>query len=156
MPTQEGMKIRTVAFSQNGNIPSRYTCEGEDVNPPLEILDVPEKTKSLALIMEDPDAPSGTFIHWVHWNFRPGDVIAEGSTPGVDGINSFGNLGYGGPCPPSGSHRYYFRAYALDRELDLLPGVDKKTLLKAMEGHVLETAEIMGRYQKKSAMANQG
>ncbi len=147
------MEIRSVAFSQNGSIPAKYTCEGDDVNPPIEILAVPEKTKTLALIMEDPDAPSGTFIHWVHWNFRPGDVIAEGNTPGVDGINSFGKLGYGGPCPPSGSHRYYFRVYALDKELDILPGVDKKALLKAMEGHVLETAELMGRYQRKTVGA---
>ncbi len=143
------MKLQSVAFSHNGNIPQKYTCEGEDVNPPLEISNVPENTKSLALIMDDPDAPNGTFTHWLMWDFLANEAIGEGNTPGIAGINSFGNLGYGGPCPPSGVHRYYFRIYALDTRLDLLPGIDKKALLSAMEGHVLETAELMGLYQKK-------
>jgi len=153
MPTtQTGMKIRSIAFSQNGHIPPKYTCEGENVNPPLDVSNVPENTKSLALIMEDPDAPSGTFTHWLMWNFQPNEVITEGNTPGVEGINSFGKLGYGGPCPPNGAHRYYFRVFALDSKLDLLPGVDKKALLKAMEGRILETSELMAYYQKKNTV----
>ena len=144
-----GLKIRSVAFSHGGYIPPKYTCEGENVNPPLEISDLPENTKSLALIVEDPDAPKGVYDHWIVWNIPPNEMILENSRPGISGKNSFGNTGYGGPCPPSGSHRYFFKAYALDRELNIEAGSDKKRLNEAMKDHILGSGELMGRYQKK-------
>lgn len=98
--------------------------------------------------MEDPDAPDGTFDHWLVWNIPPNEPVAENSVPGISGRNSFGNTGYGGPCPPSGQHRYFFRVYALDGDLDLLTGADKKALHAAMEGHVLASGELMGYYKK--------
>lgn len=143
------LEVRSTVFSQNGHIPAVYTCEGEDINPPLEIGNIPQNTKTLAIIMEDPDAPMGTFDHWLVWNIPPNAAITERSNPGISGTNSFGKTGYGGPCPPSGVHRYYFRVYALDNELNLLAGADKKTLLQAMEGHILCQGELMGRYSKK-------
>jgi Raf kinase inhibitor-like YbhB/YbcL family protein len=145
----KGLEVRSTVFSQNGHIPPVYTCEGEDINPPLEISNIPAGTKTLAIIMEDPDAPMGTFDHWLVWNIPPNAAIAERSNPGISGTNSFGKTGYGGPCPPSGVHRYYFRVYALDAELNLLAGADKRTLQQAMEGHILSQGELMGQYQKK-------
>ncbi len=143
-----------MAFSQNGHIPPHYTCEGKNINPPLIVKNISEKTKTLALIVEDPDAPGGTFDHWICWNISPNIAISEGSDPGISGTNSFGNTGYGGPCPPSGEHRYYFKVFALDTRLDLLAGSKKQELLDAMKGHVLASAELMGFYQKrKHAMA---
>src|SRR4051812_38643915 len=104
--TATGLMVRSVAFSQGGHIPKKYSCEGEDINPPLEIEGFPRETKTLAIIVEDPDAPSGLFTHWLAWNIPPNEPIAESSVPGISGRNSFGKTGYGGPCPPSGSHRY--------------------------------------------------
>jgi len=143
------LKVRSVAFGHGGHIPPKYTCEGENVNPPLEVSDLPENTKSLALIVEDPDAPRGVYDHWVVWNIPPNEAIAENSRPGVSGHNSFGNTDYGGPCPPSGSHRYFFKVYALDRDLDIQAGSNKKTLQQAMSDHVLASGELMGHYQKR-------
>jgi Raf kinase inhibitor-like YbhB/YbcL family protein len=151
MATQSNsLQVHSTAFSHNGHVPPKYTCEGEDINPPLEINNIPENTRTLALIVEDPDAPRGTFDHWLVWNIFPNEAIAEGSNPGVSGTNSFGKTGYGGPCPPSGSHRYFFRVYALDTELDIPAGSDKRTLQEAMKGHILGQGELMGKYQKKS------
>ena len=147
--TDNGLKIRSVAFSHGGYIPPRYTCEGENVNPPLEISDIPENTKTLALIVEDPDAPRGVYDHWIAWNIPPNEAIEENSRPGISGKNSFGNTGYGGPCPPSGSHRYFFKVYALDSDLNIRAGSDKKTLQEAMKDHVLGSGELMGHYQKR-------
>ena len=148
------LQVQSVAFSHNGHIPPKYTCEGENINPSLEVNNVPEGTKSLALIMEDPDAPNGTFDHWLVWNISPNEAIAEQSIPGISGTNSFGKTGYGGPCPPSGSHRYFFKMFALDTELDLQAGSDKNALFEAMEDHILAQGELMGHYQKrKTAMA---
>jgi Raf kinase inhibitor-like YbhB/YbcL family protein len=144
------LHVQSVAFGHNGHIPRQYTCEGENFNPPLEIQDLPKGTKSLAVIMEDPDAPNGIFDHWLVWNLSPSETIFENSRQGVAGINSFGTTGYGGPCPPSGTHRYYFHVYALDAELSLPAGTDKATLQNAMQGHILSTGEIMGRYRKRS------
>ena len=146
--TKQGLTIKSIAFSQGGHIPKKYTCEGEDINPPLEIKGIPEKTKTLAIIVEDPDAPNGTFDHWLVWNIPPNEPIAENHIPGISGRNSFGKTGYGGPCPPSGSHRYYFKIYALDINLDLLAGSDKKALQKAMQNHVLASGELMAHYKK--------
>jgi len=144
------LKVRSVAFSDGGSIPLRYTCEGENVNPPLQVGSLPEHTKSLALIVEDPDAPRGTFDHWIEWNIPPNEGISENSIPGIQGKNSFGKRGYGGPCPPSGSHRYIFKVYALDNELNIPAGSDKKTLQQALEGHVLASGELLGHYQKRN------
>jgi hypothetical protein len=113
------------------------------------IEDIPENTKRLALIVDDPDAPAGTWVHWVVFNIPKTDVIEEGEVPGKQGINDFGKLQYGGPCPPSGTHRYFFKLYALDEKLDLKEGCHKKDLLKAMEGHIIEEAELIGLYQRK-------
>jgi Raf kinase inhibitor-like YbhB/YbcL family protein len=143
------LQVRSVAFSHNGHIPPKYTCEGENINPPLEISNIPEEAKTLALIMEDPDAPNGTFDHWIVWNIPPNEAIAEQSIPGISGTNSFGKTGYGGPCPPSGSHRYFFKVFALDTELDLLAGADKNAFLDAMEGHIMAQGELMGLYKKR-------
>ncbi len=137
------MKIVST-FKHEQNIPSDYTCDGTDKIPPLEISDIPTNAKSLALIMDDPDAPMGTWDHWILWNIPPGNKIQGG----VGGKNSWGKTGYGGPCPPSGVHRYYFKLYALDIMLDLPAGSDKKALQNAMKGHILAEAVLMGKYQR--------
>jgi Raf kinase inhibitor-like YbhB/YbcL family protein len=147
--SENRLQVRSLVFSQGGHIPPKYTCEGENVNPPLEIGGLPQKTKSLALLVEDPDAPSGLFEHWLVWNIPPNEAISENTVPGVSGRNSFGNTGYGGPCPPSGSHRYFFRVYALDTNLDIPAGSDKKTLEGAMKDHILASGELMAHYQKR-------
>jgi Raf kinase inhibitor-like YbhB/YbcL family protein len=141
--------VQSVAFSHKGHIPPKYTCEGEDINPPLEISNIPDGTKSLAIIVEDPDAPRGTFDHWLVWNISPNTAIGEKTNPGINGTNSFGKTGYGGPCPPSGSHRYFFKVYALNTDLDLPAGADKKALQEAMKDHILDEGGLMGLYQKK-------
>jgi hypothetical protein len=145
------MKITSSAFQQGGNIPSKFSCDGTNTNPPLQISDVPSEAKSLVLIVDDPDAPSGLFTHWVVWNISPQTTtIAEGNTPkGVHGTNDFGKSGYGGPCPPSGAHRYYFKIFALNRELDIPPGAKRSQLDAAMKGHVVAQGELMGRYARK-------
>jgi len=145
------MELCSSAFDQGAMIPSRYTCDGADVSPPLTISDVPEGTVSLALVMDDPDAPGGTFDHWLVWNIPAGTTrIPEGAEPeGVQGRTGFGRLGYGGPCPPSGTHRYRFKLYALDRTLDLPEGSGKSALESAMEGHVLAEALLEGRYSRR-------
>ena len=145
------MKITSSAFQEGANIPSRFTCDGSDTSPSLQIADVPSGAKSLALIMDDPDAPSGLFTHWAVWNISPQtSSIAEGSTPkGVQGANDFGKSGYGGPCPPSDAHRYYFRIFALDRELDLPFGTKRGQVDAAMKNHIVAQGELMGRYSRK-------
>ena len=145
------MKITSSAFQEGANIPSKFTCDGADTSPPLQIADVPSGAKRLALIVDDPDAPSGLFTHWMVWNISPQTgTVGEGSTPkGIDGTNDFGKSGYGGPCPPSGTHRYYFKIFALDRELDLPSGAKRGQLDGAMKGHVIGQGELMGRYSRK-------
>jgi len=145
------MKITSSAFQQGGNIPSKFSCDGANTSPPLQISDVPSGAKSLVLVVDDPDAPSGLFTHWAIWNISPQtSTIAEGSTPkGVQGTNDFGRSGYGGPCPPSGTHRYYFKIFALDRELDLSSSAKRSQLDAAMKGRVIAQGELMGRYARK-------
>ncbi|WP_406658038.1 YbhB/YbcL family Raf kinase inhibitor-like protein [Methanolobus sp. ZRKC2] len=138
--------ITSNAFEDEGKIPVKYTCDGQDTSPPLEFWDIPEGTQSLALIVVDPDAPSGDFFHWIVWNITPGPGIDENSVPGVEGRNSFGKISYNGPCPPSGTHRYFFRVFALDTELNLESGSKVDELEKAMQGHVLSEGQLMGRY----------
>ncbi len=151
----DNRKLTSPEFENSGNIPSLYTCDEANVSPPLKIEGVPAKAKTLVLIMDDPDAmkPAGkVWDHWVAFNI-PVETkeIAEGRNPeGVMGINSRGNLTYGGPCPPDGEHRYYFRLYALDTKLKLKEGATKTEVLKAIEGHVIEQAELMGKYKRIS------
>ena len=148
----DSFKISSPVFTDNGQIPPRYTCDGDDINPPLHIENIPTGTRSLALIIEDPDAPSGLFVHWLVWNINPHqNEIAENSTPkeAMAGRNNFERTSYGGPCPPSGTHRYIFRMFALDSTLILAGGSSKSQLEAAMEGHVLATAQLIGLYGKK-------
>ncbi len=144
------MELTSSAFEDGGLIPSLYTCDGQDISPPLTVSEVPGGTAALALVMDDPDAPGGTFDHWLVWNIPPSTTeIAKGTEPeGVQGESDFGKLGYGGPCPPSGTHTYRFRLYALDQELDLAEGAGKAQLQGAMEGHVLEEALLEGSYSR--------
>jgi Raf kinase inhibitor-like YbhB/YbcL family protein len=143
------MKISSNAFGQGGLIPVKYTCEGQDINPQLDIADVPEGTQSLALIVDDPDAPMGVWVHWVVYDIPVVERIEENSVPGMQGTNNFKRQEYGGPCPPSGTHRYYFKLYALDRKLDLQPGIVQDDLLRIIAPYVLGEAELMGRYRKE-------
>jgi Raf kinase inhibitor-like YbhB/YbcL family protein len=151
------MKFQSRAFEANASIPPRYTCDGVDVSPPLSWDDPPPETRSFAIVTDDPDAPGRTFVHWVAYNLPPetrdlpegvplGDRLASG---GGQGKNDFGKIGYGGPCPPSGTHRYFFKLYALDRVLDLKPGATKAQLLQAIDGHILAEAELVGRYARQ-------
>jgi Raf kinase inhibitor-like YbhB/YbcL family protein len=143
------LKITSSAFSQNGFIPTVYTCEStSNVNPPLSIENLPLQTKSLAVIVEDPDAPSGIFDHWIIWNIAPADLIQTNPTSGIEGTNSFGKMGYAGPCPPSGTHHYHFKVYALNDMLNLQAGSGKQDLLEAMNGKILGKGEIVGLYKK--------
>jgi len=146
------LKLSSTAFGNNGMIPEKYTCDGDDVAPPLAIEGVPESAKSLALVVDDPDAPAGTWVHWVVWNIDPRTAeIAEGSVPrgAHQGLNDFRRLDYGGPCPPSGTHRYFFKLYALDTPLDLEKGAAKAALERSMKGHLLAQAQIIGQYRRK-------
>ena len=142
------MKLTSPAFADKQMIPSEYTCDGANKIPPLEIAGVPANAKSLALVTDDPDAPMGTWDHWVVWNIPAATKRIDSEPEGTPGKNSWGKTGYGGPCPPSGTHRYYFKIYALDAVLDLAAGSNKASLLSAMKGHILGEASLMGTYQK--------
>jgi Raf kinase inhibitor-like YbhB/YbcL family protein len=162
-PTQvsEGgvtMKLTSSAFTEGAMIPSRYTCDGQDISPPLAWADVPMGTKAMALICDDPDAAAGTWVHWVLFNL-PADStgLPEGvpaadrtlKTGGAQGTNSFRRIGYGGPCPSGGTHRYFFKLYALDGPLALGNNATAKDVTTAMKGHVLAETQLMGRYKRK-------
>lgn len=150
------MELCSSAFDDGGMIPRSFTCDGADRSPPLEWRTVPDGTRSLALICDDPDAPMGTWVHWVYYDIPaetsslPENVAPHEQPPngGTQGTNDFRKIGYGGPCPPGGTHRYYFKLYALDATLKLSPGATKKELRKAMEGHILGQAELMGKYKR--------
>jgi Raf kinase inhibitor-like YbhB/YbcL family protein len=151
------IKITSSAFQEGGLIPAKYTCDGADISPPLQWDAVPEGTKSIALISDDPDAPMGTWVHWVLFNL-PSETkeLAENIPPqetlpngARQGISDFGRIGYGGPCPPGGTHRYFFKIYALDTELNLTAGDNKGQLLKAMEGHILAQGQLIGKYKRQ-------
>ena len=148
--TGQIMVLSSPAFENNGAIPSVYTCDGSDISPPLAITNVPKNTQSLALIVEDPDTPVGVVTHWIVWNIPPqksqfdkGEKIEF-----PQGMTVFGTIGYGGPCPPSGIHRYFFKLYALDAVLDLVDGSTKDSLIQAMDGHILEQTTLMGKYSR--------
>jgi Raf kinase inhibitor-like YbhB/YbcL family protein len=145
------MKITSTAFQHNTNIPGLYTCDGSDHIPPLTFSEVPVNAKSLVLIVDDPDAPAKVFIHWLIYNIPPATTqILENEVPeeSLQGINDFGNTQYGGPCPGTGTHRYFFKLYALDVLLDLPAGANKKELEDALEGHILESSQLIGLYKR--------
>jgi Raf kinase inhibitor-like YbhB/YbcL family protein len=150
------IKVSSEAFEEGGMIPAKYTCDEDDISTPLAWDSIPEGTKTLALICDDPDAPMGTWVHWVLFNL-PVDIseLPENVPPerelesgAKQGTNDFGRIGYGGPCPPGGTHRYYFKLYALDVVLELEAGAKKPQLLEAMEGHILAEGHLMGRYSR--------
>ena len=154
------MQLKSSAFLAGGSIPVRYTCEGDDISPDFSWTDIPAGTKSLALILHDPDAPrEGGFTHWVVYDIDPSLRKIDENTPkherfgsiGLQGKNDSGKIGYMGPCPPSGSHRYIARLFALDTELNLKPGASHQEVVSAMEGHILEKAALMGTYARKAA-----
>ncbi len=150
------LEIRSTAFGDAQMIPKIYTCQGKNISPPLSWGAVPEQTRSIALILEDPDAPMGTFVHWVLFNLPPetkglpenvpvGKTLANGAKHGA---GTSKKIGYMGPCPPSGTHRYFFRVYALDSKLDLKSGSSKERLLRAMQRHILSEGQLMGTYKR--------
>jgi Raf kinase inhibitor-like YbhB/YbcL family protein len=151
------LRIQSSSFADGGAIPSRYTCDGRNGSPELDFSGVPAGTKSLALICDDPDAPSGVWVHWVIFDLPASTAKLPESAPagakppagGLQGKNDFGKLGYGGPCPPSGTHRYEFKLYALDTELKLPAGSSKAQVVSAMQGHVLAEAKLTGKYSRK-------
>ncbi len=149
--------MKSPAFEEGGMIPSRYTCDGNDISPRLAWEGIPDGTKSIALICDDPDAPMGTWVHWVIFNIHPEAIELPEGVPtqkklengSIQGTNDFRKIGYGGPCPPGGPHRYYFKLYALDTIIELDAGATKKQLLAAMEGHILAQGQLMGKYTRK-------
>lgn len=152
------MRIESSAFTHNSAIPAKYTCDGENINPPLAWNGVPKETKSLALIMDDPDVPKhvrkdGLWVHWTLWNIAPDiQTIAENSVPdgAMQGMTTSGRLSYGGPCPPDREHRYFFKFYALDIILSLPSSTTKDELEQAMQGHILAQTELVGVYDRKA------
>jgi len=151
------LKIESSAFKEGELIPSNYTCDGRDISPPLKWGDYPEGTASLVLISDDPDAPVGTWVHWVVYNIPPAvkefaenvpssQILENGA---IQGTNDFGRIGYGGPCPPSGTHRYYFKLYALDTMLNIAPGATKNQVVEAMKDRVIAETQLMGRYKRQ-------
>jgi Raf kinase inhibitor-like YbhB/YbcL family protein len=142
------MDITSTVFQAGGMIPAKYTCDGENINPSLDIENIPAETKSLALIADDPDAPVATWVHWVVWNIPVTHHIKENKIHGMEGINDFQQHHYGGPCPPSGTHRYFFKVYALDTLLDLPVSTKKIQLEKAMSEHIIAFGELIGLYKR--------
>jgi len=142
------LSVNSPEFLHNERIPAKYTCDGDNVNPPLKILDIPEEAVSLVLIVDDPDAPGGNWDHWVVWNIPPTEEIDEDSIPGTEGVNDFRKNAWGGPCPPSGTHRYFFKVYALDSQLELDSDARKNDVYEAMEGHVMAEGELIGVYSR--------
>lgn len=142
------LNITSTAFKDGEMIPVKYTCDGMNINPPLDIKNIPEETKSLALIVDDPDAPTCTWVHWIAWNIPVTHHLRANEVYGTEGINDFQQYHYGGPCPPSGTHRYFFKLYALDDILELPPDTKKLQLEKAMSEHIIAFGEIIGLYKR--------
>ncbi|NIP39126.1 MAG: YbhB/YbcL family Raf kinase inhibitor-like protein [Candidatus Dadabacteria bacterium] len=151
-----GIKLTSPAFEEGGMIPGRYTCDGDDISPQLNWGNIPDNIESIAIIMDDPDAPRGTWVHWVIYNINPNadelpeNIDANKTVQGgaIQGKNSWGTVGYGGPCPPGGVHRYFFKIYALDTKTFAHPGATKEQLLESMSGHILDEGQLMGRYKR--------
>ena len=150
------IRLTSISFNDGEFIPKKYTCDGENVSPPLKWSEIPAATKSVALICDDPDAPMGTWVHWVIFNIPPSvnmlkekiplvRVLEDGTT---QGNNDFRKIGYGGPCPPGGIHRYFFKIYALDKRVEVTPSATKGELIKEIEGHILAEGKLMGRYSR--------
>ena len=155
---KDNMQLTSTAFTEGAAIPAKYTCDATNVSPPLKWSGVPAGAKSVALIVDDPDAPSGIWLHWILYDLPPATIELPEDLPksqyaadgAKQGLNDFQHLGYGGPCPPRGKpHRYFFKLYALDALLDLTPGATKKDLERAMEKHILAQAQLMGTYQRR-------
>ena len=155
-PADMSFELKSSAFLQDDPIPATYSCDGENISPPLAWTDPPHGTRRFVMILDDPDAPAGTWVHWVLFNLpadarslpeavAPDPMLSDGT---IHGSNSWNSIGYGGPCPPSGEHRYFFKLYALDSILDLEAGANKEQVLEAMEGHVLAQTELMGTYSR--------
>ncbi len=144
------MNITSPAFDHNERIPERYTCDGENTSPPLVFSEIPLEAQNLVLIVDDPDAPAGTWVHWLVFNIpvETGFVDEDSVPKGIEGVTSFGNNDYGGPCPPSGTHRYFFKLYALDTELPENPEFTKSSVLEQMDSHVVAKAELVGLYSR--------
>ncbi|HEU5148311.1 MAG TPA: YbhB/YbcL family Raf kinase inhibitor-like protein [Chryseosolibacter sp.] len=142
------LMVSSPDFKHGDYIPMKYTCEGQNINPALDIKGIPKEAISLTLIMDDPDAPGGTFDHWLVWNIHPAETIAQDNLPGIAGKNSKGQNKYMGPCPPSGTHRYFFKVFALDTTLNLPAQASKQMLEQAMQDHVLAYGELIGLYKK--------
>jgi Raf kinase inhibitor-like YbhB/YbcL family protein len=150
------LKISSAAFQDGSQIPSKYTCDGANVSPPLQWSGVPQSAKTIVLICDDPDAPAKTWVHWVVYDLPAGATTLPEALPanekpaigGKQGKNDFGKIGYGGPCPPSGTHRYFFKLYAIDTETSLEPSASKDQVLKTIEGHILAQGELIGKYKR--------
>ena len=155
-PNKNELKLTSVAFQQGQPIPRQYTCDGINVSPPLEWSGVPKSARTIAIIADDPDAPSGTWVHWVLYNLPADNIGVVENVPSTEtlkagafqGKNDFGKIGYGGPCPPSGTHRYFFKVYALDSDVPLTAGATKADLEKAMSGHIVLQGQLMGTYRR--------
>ncbi|OGW81982.1 MAG: phosphatidylethanolamine-binding protein [Omnitrophica bacterium RIFCSPLOWO2_12_FULL_44_17] len=149
--------VTSPAFKDGEMMPEKYTCDGKNISPPLEWMDLPINTESIVIVADDPDAPMGTWVHWVLYDIPPSEVFIDEDVPPVGvlnngathGMTDFRTMGYGGPCPPSGVHRYFFKIYALDDFLHLPPGATKEQIEMEMEGHIVGYGELMGKYQKK-------
>jgi Raf kinase inhibitor-like YbhB/YbcL family protein len=155
--TAMAILLTSSAFKEGGMIPAKHTCDGLDISPPLEAEGMPAQTRSMALICDDPDAPAGTWVHWVLYDWPIAEKMIPQGIPAEEnlangakqGINDFHRIGYGGPCPPGGTHRYFFKVYALDIRLNLAPGLTKAKLLDAMKGHMLAEGQLMGKYKRR-------
>ncbi|HVM86977.1 MAG TPA: YbhB/YbcL family Raf kinase inhibitor-like protein [Puia sp.] len=143
------LKVSSSAFNNNHVIPGKYTCDGENVNPPLSIEQIPANAKSLAIVVDDPDAPAGTWVHWLMWNIPLTYHIKENEASGIQGMNDFSRQNYGGPCPPNGTHRYFFKIYVLDNLLRLPVTSRKEQLEKVMNGHIIAYGELIGLYSRR-------
>ena len=150
----KALNVTSKAFSPDGMIPVKYTCDGEDISPPLDIGPVPPEARSLVLIVEDPDAPAGTWLHWLVWNIPVTHHLLEQEIQGEQGLNDLGRNTYGGPCPPSGTHRYFFKVYALDDLIDLPDGSTRREVEDAMRDHILAYGELVGLYERRKGKGN--
>lgn len=143
----KNLSVTSPAFKNKEKLPVKYTCDGKGVNPSLVVDDIPSEAETLVLIVEDPDAPSGRFDHWIVWNIPTDEKIEENSVPGLEGLNNSGKTNYSSPCPPSGTHRYVFKVYALDAKIDLQAGSGRKELEEAIKNHIVAKGEMVGLYR---------
>ncbi|MEJ2270942.1 MAG: YbhB/YbcL family Raf kinase inhibitor-like protein [Candidatus Bathyarchaeota archaeon] len=143
----EKLSVKSPVFENGEKLPIKYTCDGEGINPPLVVEGIPSEAKSLVLVVHDPDAPGGNFIHWLVWNISVHGEIAENSIPGIEGRNSSGKIHYSSPCPPSGTHRYIFKVFALNSKLEIQEGANRKELDHSIQGYVIAEGELIGLFR---------